>query len=178
MWKCSQAQLFRCSDERRKAQRERKPPPKRKEPKEKASKKEIRKRKAKGSEGRNRLMENRDTSWFTQVTGLAARQSPFTSQKCAFVHCCPVPKSDGSLCGSLDHKAITCPHRSRRIFGWRKRQPASGRQCPSRNTLMKSQRKAEAISPRQGTTNGSVDFVQDAMQYLGASDGIQPSCCS
>ena len=41
--------------------------------------------------------------------------SQCTSQRCAFVHSCPVPKSDGSICGSTDHKAIMCPHRSRRV---------------------------------------------------------------
>ena len=36
-------------------------------------------------------------------------------RKCAFVHCSRVPKYDGSMCGSTDHKAITLPHRSRRV---------------------------------------------------------------
>ena len=41
--------------------------------------------------------------------------SQCTSQKFAFVHCFPFPKSNGSMCGSTDHKAITCLHRSRRV---------------------------------------------------------------
>ena len=40
------------------------------------------------------------------------------SQQCAFVHCCPVPKPGGTVCGSTDHKAIRCPHRSRPVTGW------------------------------------------------------------
>ena len=76
------------------------------------------------SEGKNRLMEYWDKSWFTQGTGPDGQTKPMcmrdnlsqcTSQRCAFVHSCPVPKSDGSICGSTDHKAITCPHRSRRV---------------------------------------------------------------
>ena len=69
-------------------------------------------------------MEHWDKSWFTQGTGLDGQTKPIcmrnnlsqcTSQRCAFVRCCPVPKSDGSMCGSTDHKAITCLHRSRRV---------------------------------------------------------------
>ena len=37
-----------------------------------------------------------------------------TVPKCTVAHCCPVLKSDGSKCGSTDHRAIACPHRSRK----------------------------------------------------------------
>ena len=67
-------------------------------------------------------METWDKSWFTQGTGTDGETKPIcmrhnlsqcTSQRCAFVHCL-VPLSDGSMCGSTDHKSITCPHHSRR----------------------------------------------------------------
>ena len=105
-----------------KGQRERTPPPQRRETKGKSDRKGG-KGKGKG-EGKNRLMDDWDKSWFTQGTGLDGQTKPIcmrhnlsqcTSQKCAFVHCCPVPKCDGTMCGSTDHKAISCPHRSRRV---------------------------------------------------------------
>ena len=69
-------------------------------------------------------MEHWDKSWFTQGTGSDGQTKPIcmrnnlsqcTAQKCACIHCCPVPKCDGTMCGSTDHKAISCPHRSRRV---------------------------------------------------------------
>ena len=107
-----------------KGHRKRTPPPQRRESKEKSDRKGDKKGEGKGkSEGKNRLMEYWDKSRFTQGASpdrtkpicMRHNSSQCTSQRCAFVHCCPVPKSDGSMCGSTDRKAITSPHRSRRV---------------------------------------------------------------
>ena len=102
---------------RREGQRERTPPPQRREAKDKSDKKGHKRGDGKGkAEGKNRLMDNWDKSLFTQGTSSDGQSKPIcmrhnvwqcTSLKCAFVHCSPVPKYDGSMCGSTDHNAIT-----------------------------------------------------------------------
>ena len=101
------------------------PPPLRRESKGKSDRKGVKKGEAKAkAKARTAGWTTGHKSWFTQGTGSDGQTKPIcvrynltqcTSQKCAFVHYCPVPKSDGTMCGSTDHKAISCPHRSRRV---------------------------------------------------------------
>ena len=96
--------------------------------KERATGKELRKKKAKAKvKEKNKWMENWEKSWFSEKTTPDGQTKPIcmrynllqcTVPKCTFAHCCPVPESDGSMCGSTDHTAIACPHRSREVSTW------------------------------------------------------------
>ena len=106
-----------------KRQREWTPPPQRGESKGKGDRIGAKNEEDKGK-GNSWFMESWEESWFLEKTPPDEQTKPVcmrhnlsqcTSQKCTFAHCCPVSISDGAMCGSTDHKAIACPHRSRKI---------------------------------------------------------------
>ena len=109
-----------------KRQREWTPPPQRGESKRKGDRKGV-KEEGKGKGEGKKLVEKlgevlvlRKDSSDGQTKPICMRYnlSQCTTQKCTFAHCCPVLKSDGSVCGSTDLKPIACLHRSRKVSTW------------------------------------------------------------
>ena len=124
-------------------------------------------------------MEHWDKSWFTQGTGSDGQTKPIcmrhnlsqcTSQRCACIHCCPVPKCDGTMCGSTDHKAISCPSPFAPSF---RPGTAPGAEFGDRRRGATAQAALHrlhhrimhtAVTSRQSTAHGSDDFIGHAFK--------------